>query len=67
MQIMATIVSIYTHRTMVWIDRFEAMWGENVTVNFFLIFILKDIHFNEQNNQSFRTIELWEYFGISVV
>ena len=35
MQIMATIVSIYTHLTMVWIDRFEAMRGENVTVNFF--------------------------------
>lgn len=41
--------SIYAHLTMVSNGRFEVMHGENVTVSFFYIFILKRILSIEQN------------------
>ena len=45
--------------------RFEAMWVENVTVNFFQISIMKKI-FGRTKYESFRKIELKENFVISV-
>ena len=41
MQSLLMTVSIYTHLTMVSIGKFEAMLEENITANFFYIFILK--------------------------
>ena len=51
MQFMIMTASVHTYLTVVWC-------GENMTVNFFLIFVLKSINFIEQ---SFRKIELQLY------
>ena len=65
MQFIIMTVSIHTQLNMVSDGRFEAMWVENVTVNFFQISIMTKI-FDRTKYESFRKIELKENFVISV-
>lgn len=49
MQSLLMTVSVHTNLTIVSNGKFDAMLGKNMTVNFFQIFILKKVHFIEQN------------------
>lgn len=56
-QFMIMTGSIHTHLTIVWYDRFEAMWRENVTVNLAFIFVLNRVDFIKKIISVLRQIE----------
>ena len=61
-QFMIMTVSIYTHLTMVWSDV-----GEKCDGQFLLNFYINENLYHRTKYLSFRKIELYENFGISVV